>query len=620
MAGKGRAKGTIKGPDVVSSVIIDTSNAERQLDGFLTKLNKSNKKLTIDVGVDALKNAKQIWDAMLSEMNRVGKSDIFNGMAESFDKANKAFENMKVTIEGKELKGLTEVVKTLTSSDFDKISKIDFGISGIKNSVLEAKKLEQSTERIIKAEEQLAKTRKKSSKNSDITEKLNKELASIKRRVNSVANLNLGFRVDTGSVDEISQSVEKLQDWAAKLITCREEIEKLKKSNIEVSKDIFTSIENTIQTSLEGINAKIVDTTKLLTSSQKTDVDIKKDISSNVKKLKEQIDVSKAQEELAKDKLRTQEQINAELEKERKKLKEIEAQQAQNDAARERFKREQTNYGKEVLGVDYPVYDSDLLKGAAKELKEFNNMLETRNKFQEKYLKLCQIIERYYINDKPGKYSISNGVFKSLDDFFDIYKDMAQLEKLYDSGQKRTNKDIDAMFKNMMRTLQTAGSATAQVIAEGTVYSGPIGQDLERKEVELNRENQRLMEEREAQLNKINALREEEFNLIKQIGQEEAKNVEIQNKKALNMESVIKRYNKLMNSICREHVTIGTNFSEGTDKWNLADMVNEAQWQLEYFYADDNKPFDSDEIKSFLSEKAKLQRFINSYASFANEM
>ena len=304
MAGKGHAKGIIKGPDIKSTVIVDTSNAERQLDGFITKLHKSSKQLEIDVGIDALKNAKKIWDAMASEMKNVGKSDIFNGMANSFNKANEAFKQMTVTFNGKELKGLTEVVKTLTSSDFDKISKIDFGISGIRNGVLEAKKLEEITKQIAKHEEDIAKTRKKSSRKSDVTEKLNKEIASIKRRVSSIANLNLGFRVDVSSMDDISVSVEKLEDWAAKLIKYREELEKLKGSSSDASSDVFQSLETIISSSLDGINSKLVETRKLLDSTNKENVNIQKDISANLQQVKKQIKEKKKA-------VRTQQQVNA---------------------------------------------------------------------------------------------------------------------------------------------------------------------------------------------------------------------------------------------------------------------------------------------------------------------
>lgn len=221
--------------------------------------------------------------------------------------------------------------------------------------------------------------------------------------------------------------------------------------------------------------------------------------------------------------LRTQKEINEELQKEEQKLKDIEKQQDKNEAAREQFKKKQANYGKEVMGVEHAVYDTDLLKGAAKEIKEFNEMLETRNKFQEKYIKLCQIIEKYYVNDKPGKYSISNGVYKNLDAFFELNSDIRQLERYANEGQKTTNKEINALFKNVVGELKSDGSMVSNMIASGEVSEALIGQDLDREEIELNREMQRLYEERQAQLGRIADLRKEELDLIMKQGKEEVK-------------------------------------------------------------------------------------------------
>lgn len=42
-------------------------------------------------------------------------------------------------------------------------------------------------------------------------------------------------------------------------------------------------------------------------------------------------------------------------------------------------------------------------------------------------------------------------------------------------------------------------------------------------------------------------------------------------------EIALKRYNAIMESIGKEHLTIGTGLSEGTKDWNLADMVAECK-------------------------------------------
>ena len=94
--------------------------------------------------------------------------------------------------------------------------------------------------------------------------------------------------------------------------------------------------------------------------------------------------------------------------------------------------------------------------------------------------------------------------------------------------------------------------------------------------------------------------------------------------KKLNMKNATKRYNKIMMSICCEHCTIGTRFSEGTDNWNLRDMVSEADYWLSCYYEDGNDRHDmkyEDEYgyKAWLSEKGKLERFINTYKPFITD-
>ena len=96
--------------------------------------------------------------------------------------------------------------------------------------------------------------------------------------------------------------------------------------------------------------------------------------------------------------------------------------------------------------------------------------------------------------------------------------------------------------------------------------------------------------------------------------------------KNLNMKSAIKRYNNLMSSMAREYLTIGTNLSEGTEKWNLRDMVAECDYQLSTYYEyghlneelrhSDNK----EERKMWISETGKLKRFIKTYEPFIENM
>ena len=48
--------------------------------------------------------------------------------------------------------------------------------------------------------------------------------------------------------------------------------------------------------------------------------------------------------------------------------------------------------------------------------------------------------------------------------------------------------------------------------------------------------------------------------------------------KNLNMKSAIKRYNGIMQCIGYDHLTIGTNLSEGTENWNIRDIVAECSY------------------------------------------
>lgn len=91
--------------------------------------------------------------------------------------------------------------------------------------------------------------------------------------------------------------------------------------------------------------------------------------------------------------------------------------------------------------------------------------------------------------------------------------------------------------------------------------------------------------------------------------------------KQLNMQSALKRYNRIMMDICCEHCTIGTRFSEDTEGWNIRDMVAEADYWLSCYYESGNVRCDSrydgkEEYKTWQSETGKLKRFIEAYKPF----
>ena len=92
--------------------------------------------------------------------------------------------------------------------------------------------------------------------------------------------------------------------------------------------------------------------------------------------------------------------------------------------------------------------------------------------------------------------------------------------------------------------------------------------------------------------------------------------------KNLNMETAKKRYNELMDIAGREYKTIGTKHSEGTDNWNLRDMVSECAYVLSSYYegggcnGDKQYSDDPEERKEWKSHTGKLERFIKAYEPF----
>lgn len=92
--------------------------------------------------------------------------------------------------------------------------------------------------------------------------------------------------------------------------------------------------------------------------------------------------------------------------------------------------------------------------------------------------------------------------------------------------------------------------------------------------------------------------------------------------KHFNYERAVKRYNDIMMSVCYEHSTIGTRFSEGTDEWNVRDMVAECDYVLSTYYEvghcneELRHSEEPDERKVWYSETGKLRRFIDAYEPF----
>lgn len=96
--------------------------------------------------------------------------------------------------------------------------------------------------------------------------------------------------------------------------------------------------------------------------------------------------------------------------------------------------------------------------------------------------------------------------------------------------------------------------------------------------------------------------------------------------KTLNIASATKRYNDIMMSMGWEHNQIGTEFSEGTENWNLRDMLEEIEYALSTYYEEGHTNYEfrtssePDERKIAKNEIAKIKRFIEAYEPFAKGM
>lgn len=95
-------------------------------------------------------------------------------------------------------------------------------------------------------------------------------------------------------------------------------------------------------------------------------------------------------------------------------------------------------------------------------------------------------------------------------------------------------------------------------------------------------------------------------------------------KAKFDFDKAVKRYNGIMMDICKEHVTIGTDFSEYTEGWNIRDMVAECDYQLSCYYegGHDNAEMrygDEYERKAWRSETGKLSRFIEAYKPYIDD-
>ena len=91
--------------------------------------------------------------------------------------------------------------------------------------------------------------------------------------------------------------------------------------------------------------------------------------------------------------------------------------------------------------------------------------------------------------------------------------------------------------------------------------------------------------------------------------------------KNLNMETAIKRYNRIMEACMREEKTIGELLSRDTENYGLADMLREAQNVYDTYFEwghcnHDMKNEDETCRKAWYRETGMLKRFIDTYKKF----
>ena len=72
------------------------------------------------------------------------------------------------------------------------------------------------------------------------------------------------------------------------------------------------------------------------------------------------------------------------------------------------------------------------------------------------------------------------------------------------------------------------------------------------------------------------------------------------------------KYNNLMNSLCLEHLTIGTTYSQGTEGWGKEEMIKEVEYQLSLYYQWGTSAGDmrEDDPATWRKEVGRLKRFL----------
>lgn len=89
-----------------------------------------------------------------------------------------------------------------------------------------------------------------------------------------------------------------------------------------------------------------------------------------------------------------------------------------------------------------------------------------------------------------------------------------------------------------------------------------------------------------------------------------------------NFKKAVKKYNEIMEILCLEHNTIGDVLSEGTENWNLRDMVAECDYTLSTYYEAGHVNYDMkrEDRKTWVSETGRLKRFIAHWEPYIKDI
>lgn len=88
--------------------------------------------------------------------------------------------------------------------------------------------------------------------------------------------------------------------------------------------------------------------------------------------------------------------------------------------------------------------------------------------------------------------------------------------------------------------------------------------------------------------------------------------------KQFDYEKAVKKYNGIMFGMCYEHNTINTEYSEGTENWNVRDMVAEVDYVLSTYYESGhaNADMKEDAPEQWEIDVAELKAFIKAYKPY----